>query len=106
MIRHGGSHGARNGGRINNIQLATLSVAGREVGIHFNGDYFLDDDNNVFLQRHPTTRQWFIMVRDGYGNPQDAEDANARIERGISHDYSFGAAWQEYHVMVETVLRR
>lgn len=109
MTRHGGSHGQEMVG-VNNMQMHTLLIADRKVGVHFNGDYFLDDDNNVFLQRHHTTRNWFVMVRDGYVNQKEVVEANARIERAMAshtyHDYGFGAGWQEYLIMVEMVLRR
>ena len=70
--------------------------------IHFNGDYFLDDGNNFFLQRHPTTHNWFIMIRPGYENGFDVVDTNNRIEKSIGLNYGFYAAWQEYNILLDS----
>lgn len=88
------------------VRMKEIEINGRKVGIHFNGDYFLDDDNNVFLQRHPGTRQWFLMVRDGYAKGIDVAALNARIQADNNVDYGFRAAWIEYEILICDILRR
>jgi hypothetical protein len=83
------------------MQMATLTVKGiGTVNIHFNGDYFLDDGNNVFLQRHPTTRQWFLMIRPGpWADAVKLDEYNARIATDAI-DYGFDSAWREYQILI------
>lgn len=86
------------------IKITDIEVAGRTFGIHFNGEYFLDDGNNVFLQRHPETLNWFIMVRHGYDHDNQVEEINERINQSDKCDYCFSAAWTEYQILLMEII--
>lgn len=89
------------------MQIDTIQIKGRDYGIHFNGDYFLDDYNNVFLMRQRSTRNWFVMVRPGYIDQHEVDLANVRLEAiSFTTDYRFRAALVEYRTLLETIYRR
>lgn len=81
-------------------------VRTNEIGVHFNGSYFLDDGNNIFLGRASATDNWFIYVRSPhYASDEKLAELNALIVP-VGGDYGFALAWSYYLALVEEDYRR
>lgn len=77
-----------------------------DVGVHFNGAYYQDDGNNIFLGRASETDNWFIYVRSPhYASDERLAELNALIVP-VGNDYGFALAWVHYLALVKESYRR